>query len=551
MQTQKYKSISTQSDQKLRVYGLLLLLAVTMIPTVAHALVITDNLQFESSNQSMWSEGGTAEWSVETFVGTKWGTYAGEAAVNKSIGLDVGAASVRGGIKSSGEIGIVPWAKASGGNIDISLPTQASITFPDSVSANTYFKVSTSSSIQSSANIVASAPNFKAGVDGLINMDNRLYGKAATFAGCGTFGVESCTWSGGVDVDLFAGRFSLLGFDTTEDDPLSIFGVNLPLISFDHKYLIHVPAGPAYPFIYDADTGTTTPPFTPVIGDIIIHNLEEKSGGLIDGDQLSLSSYQGIFEAKLSITGVLETLLGSPGVLQNEITVYENSIKDIKAGYTLADVSTGPILGMQQDFNLDPNLAVRLEFDKPVTRLERTQVGSHKETRDIYLEVCFPIVGCISIPNGTETVIVPDYDWIPVTYSNGMIEILLGDEADLMFGDGFANLLGMDYFLNAPEFSNHTYASIDPALQIQSLCARFTGLGQKCVYDETFQTQGLVAMDVYSNDWVMGGFNSVRFDRFGFGPQETIPEPATLLLLLPGLWLFGQFRKKGRIQIRL
>ena len=127
-----------------------------LMSSVAQALVFTENLLFESTNQSMWSEGGGVDWGVEIFSGTKWGTYAGNSPVDKSIGIDVGAAaSVRGGFQSSGEVGIMSWANASGGSIDISLPTQATVLLPDSVRENHYFKVSTSSSIQSTADITA------------------------------------------------------------------------------------------------------------------------------------------------------------------------------------------------------------------------------------------------------------------------------------------------------------------------------------------------------------------------------------------------------------
>ncbi len=510
----------------------------------AYALIFTNDLLFENSNQSMWSEGSAAEWSVETFLGKKWGTYSGGSAVDKSIGIDVGVASVRGGIKSSGEIGIIPWAEASGGSIDISLPALATVTLPDTIRTNSYFTVSTSSSIQSTAKFVAEAPNFKAGIDGLFNMDNRLYGEAATFVGCGFLGTKSCEWNGGVDVSLNPGRFSLLGFDTTEDKPLRVFDIGVPDTEFDTQYLIHVPAGPAYPFIYDADKGTTTPPPTPIVGNLILHNLENISGGVVSDNQLSLTTNQGIFEAKLSITGVLETLIGSPGVLRKEITVFENKIKDINAGYVLADVSTGPIFGMQQSFQLDPNLAVRLEFDKPVTRLEWLQTGTHTESQDINFCYPWPTSTCIKI--GAKEVEVADYDWVPVAYDDGLIEILIGEDAELLFGDGFASLLSLEYFLDDPIFNNQTYATIDPALQIQALCANFTGLGQKCVYDETFHTEGLATMKVYSNDWMMAGFNSTSFDMLGKGPTEAVPEPATMLFFCSGLAGLASYRRKQK-----
>ena len=99
----------------------------------------------------------------------------------------------------------------------------------------------------------------------------------------------------------------------------------------------------------------------------------------------------------------------------------------------------------------------------------------------------------------------------------------------------------MEYILSEPLFSNQTYATIDPALQIQLLCASFTGLGSKCVSDETYSTEGLIKMDVYSNDWVMAGFNSTIIDVFGQGPSRAVPEPGILVLLSCSLlFLWGR-----------
>ncbi len=122
---------------------LLTVLWVVVCPVVAHGLALTNDLLFTTTDQSMWSPGATAEWRWETFLGRRWGTYAGEAAVDRSLGIDVGAASVRGGFRSSGEAGIVPWLSAVGGSIEVSLPLRATVTLPDRIAANRYFRVST------------------------------------------------------------------------------------------------------------------------------------------------------------------------------------------------------------------------------------------------------------------------------------------------------------------------------------------------------------------------------------------------------------------------
>ena len=565
-----------------------------------NAVIISDNMTFATLNQSMWAEGATSTWSANTFLGKKWGTYNGTAAENAEIDLITGGISrdvcigiptpwgcggartdvdtrtgFAAGINSSGQIGLIPYAKASGGGIDVTLPVKATITLPDAITKNTVFKISTTGGSQAGAIISAKAPTFQAGVDGVFDSNNELYGMACFIAaGCA---------KDSLNVNLNAGQFKLLGFDTSKDKPLSAFGVEVPIKLFGKQFTIHTPT-PSNPDGVDDDVTPQKEP-SPVIGNIIFNNPEDKSGGVLNGDKLSLLTNQNIFEAKVSITGVIETLLGSPGVLRNDITIVDSPspIPDIKANYTVADVSVGPVFGLQQQFDLDPRLMVQLEFDTPVTRMVtrvseynledfrgsfgsgitagELQVRRNSDgTGDFCISLAIggsPICGSIARPTGPQACFnigvgpiqlenciptVASYETVAETHNNGVVDIMLGEMADLLFEGEIGQLVGRNYFLDDPLFRNDTAATVDPAIQIQLLCAGFTGLGDKCLYDETFQTTALASMSVYTNQWVLGGFNDFEYDDVyrldsPDGPTN-VPEPSILWLMLLGLGAF-------------
>jgi hypothetical protein len=584
--------------------------ASALLTTNVHAVIINDSMTFATQNQSMWAEGKTSTWSAQTtFLGEKWGTYDGNSARavsidaiigslerNVCIGIEIAGncggprtdvdtrTGVAGGIKSSGQIGIVPFAKASGGGIDVTLPVEASIVLPDAISSNTIFRVTTAGGSQAGSTISAKAPSFQAGVDGVFDSENELWGKAClVFAGCSK---ES------FDIDINAGRFSLIDFDTSKNNPLSMFGVSVPVNLFDNQFTIHAPS-PSNPDGVDDDVSPQTLP-TPIVGSIIFRNPDDKSGGVLSGNAVSLKTNQNIFEAKLSITGIIESVIGSPGILRNDISI----VGPIKAEYTIADVQVGPVFGLQQEFDLDPRLMVQLAFDTPVTRMVEqikeyhigdvnlgSKLGSLaydlqvRKNSDGTGEWCFsftfgsPVCGPIARPTGPQACFdidikfgalppiqfeqcmpsVPIYETVAQTHENGIVDIILGNIADLRFEGEVGQLISRKYFLDNPIFRNETAATIDPAIQVQLLCAGFTGLGDKCVYDETFQTDGLFALPVYENQWVLAGFKSVSYDdvyRLGSSgnPDEDpnsdnpksddpidVPEPSALWLILLGL----------------
>ena len=244
---------------------------------------------------------------------------------------------------------------------------------------------------------------------------------------------------------------------------------------------------------------------------------------------------------------------------------------------------------------------VRLEFDRPVTRMV-TQVARYEfETfsgeltvgvgigritielnvlanLDGSADVCvifqgLKACGGVSAPVGPQSctsislagiavpVCIPAsavYETVAVVNAQGIVEIAVGQNAELRFDGEVGQLIGRTYYLKDPKFSNRTAATIDPAMQIQLLCAGFTGLGEdKCLFDETFQTTGLTDIFVYNNNWVLGGFEDVEYnDVYRFdGPAKpdvtvAVPEPGTFSLMLLGFALLVLSTVQSRTRTR-
>jgi PEP-CTERM motif-containing protein len=567
----------------------------------APALVINDDFTFSTTGQSMWSEGGASVFKKEVFLGTRWGTYAAEpgdkipppltlqggAIVGEAnvpvpgtggtipnparIAYDVafaacdilhtasqcinGIPAVRacapswlgggcvtvvpalpglgnpppaeipnpigaqfidtrtgaeGGLASSGEAGIIPWINASGGSIDVKLPVGTTLTLPDAITSGTPFTVTTRMAVKNGLDpeITANAPSFKAGVDGIINMENTFFGTACVIPlGCAT---------DEQDVDILPGRFGILNIDTTQDNFLRVFGegegvnsLGVPGIAFNTQYLFFAPTPENPDGVDDEVTPKKTP--SPRLGDITVGNLHNFTGGAFDGTELALTTNQTLLSVNVSVTGVSELFLGSPGILSNKVELIKISpFPAISLEYTLLDIGVGPRFGMQQDFGLTPDAWVRLEFDQPVTR----------------------------VSDGMQ-------------FDDGIVEVELGEDIDLLFPGATGNLIKRTFFMKEPKFENATAATIDPGLKIEAGCLSGPIIGLDCLFREDFATTGLLAIPVYENEWNLGGFNEVSLlglASTGVGADDprnaAIPEPATVVLLGIGMLLLGFARNR-------
>jgi hypothetical protein len=449
-----------------------------------------------------------------------------------------------GGVETSGEAGIIPWVEASAGGIDVSLPFSATIEVPDAINAGEIFSITTAYEVQDTAAITANAPSFKAGVDGIFNSDNDLFGTACVIlAGCA---------EGSTPADVKPDRFGIVSIDTSEDNFLRVFGgergegsLGVPGIAFDDVQIFYAPT-PENPDGVDDDITPKKVP-SPRLGDFTVSNPEDFTGGVVIDNRVDLTTNQTLLSLNASITGIGELALASPGILSNKVEI----VGPIAIEYTLLDVAAGPRLGVQQDFGLDPNAYVRLEFDKPVLqRTPPTIVSIRREVQETY---CVSEFFGFCFQDGVRTRTVFEEIEVPgELIATNTVEIALGEGLDLEFAGEVGNIVNREYFLKDPTFSNRTGATIDPGLKIEIGCIGVDVItaDRVCVLEEDYKTAGLINLNLFDDSWTLDGFGTQSFtDTIGLrsaglpgggvGGSGSIPEPPLLVLIAVGLLLMG------------
>ena len=140
----------------------------------------------------------------------------------------------------------------------------------------------------------------------------------------------------------------------------------------------------------------------------------------------------------------------------------------------------------------------------------------------------------------------PIFAMQPITHDDGIIEILLGENAQLSFNDGIGQLVDRTYFMSDSIFSNKTALTIALEATAEFGCIELPLFGGGCIVEESIRSApGTLASR--NRTFSMGGFNEVNFaeifrftdpggttDPGGNPPSITLPEPGTLFLLLFG-----------------
>lgn len=521
--------------------GLILLTATTAV----QAVVITEDLLFQTTNQNMWAPGAPAVINGEIFLGTDWGVYnppslecnyqpCPPATFNfGTIGggygcfLGICADTTTGAqakVETSGKVGVNAGVNLSGGTVAITVPVQATLTVPDQISAGQFFTLSTATATQTAgATISTTAPSAEMYINGVFDTQNAFYGRACLAGEC----------AGNLATPLFNADFTpdpfpIIGFKT-QDNPLSIFGATIPGIPFESvaKYPIYKP--PSIKECYLGDNFLCFPKPTQ-LGEISLDAPLDHSGGVVAGDHLTLFTQQpDVLNASLSLSGIVEAIYNPTGVgiLKNSLTLLDGpGPVDLNLSYTLFDVSLGPQFGLQQQFDLAVKPAVALQFDRPVVRMELVKIGT----------TCKGLVVLGTCIGFTE----PVYALQPVTHEDGFIEILLGDNANLMFEDGIGELLDYKYLLSDPMFSNKTAMTSRLTGTIKAACITVLGLiDNECLLKEDFLSVAFPNRSVFDKAWNIGGFNSItgtKLALFNTPEQPSVPEPGTLFLILVGIF---------------
>lgn len=531
------------------------------IEAAADLVVFEDAYVLETVDQSMWSTGTQESWNYDSgLLGKAWGTYSGEGAAPDTLRFDLMIGSdgdfiddrtgVDATLYSSGQIGINVTAEANGGSVDVTLPVTTALTID---SANGMMVVSGSNDFGAGAKITAEVPSFKAGVNGVINIENRIAGLGClTVGGCAGFNVNLP----GVDL----GQFPLVGFDTTSTKPISILGYELP-IKFGEEYEIRV-GEPACQGPVTADGSPPVCPKSPVqiarptLAVWEATNLQDFDGNTVVGNVLSASNIdqagnnQQLLSVTADLTGIAQSALGlAVDVLSPKasLKVLGKTVGSISG--TLFNLQLGLALGETQELTFAPTLQATLEFDKRVNQYEYQSVYVGQSCHPLFYWVCVDLY---------------EDQLVQVGFGNLVTVNLDGNQTVLRFDGESPNLLRRTYSIKeSANFSSSVDLTLDPIMPIKAGCFEIKALGglvdtgQKCLFDETFGTTGLFDYNIFSNNFSLAGFNVAEFGSplpGETGPGSTpggsvsVPEPSTLWLFAIGIagLAFSRKRTIGR-----
>ena len=399
-------SRASQSLSKFRKSALALAALFTSAAAIAAPQTYNDDFTLSTTNQSMWGSGAQAGWSYDVFQGIQWGTYLDRPNLPKhgpqTIGLDAvtgssntviipsfcvwtpwgeqctsglsvdtrTGASV--GLTSSGQLGINLRTASAGGAISAVLPVKTTLQVTD-VTAGGAFHVGGTAKIDTvkgGAQISATAPSFKAAVNGVANVDASIYAQGCLVL----LGCQSGGTAGRLGIDQ-----NILNINSANTKPFNVLGLDFGAPGVDSFYRLRQGGTPCEKqSISDCpiDVGGI------VLAQVQLSTLKNYSGGTYDAvtNALTLSKNSPVFNFDADIVGIAQALYGlTVDVVNPSVNLNIPGGAAVSVGVKLADLQAGIQLGLQQSFAVTPSLQATLQFDKPVS--EYVQVLDHVESR--------------------------------------------------------------------------------------------------------------------------------------------------------------------------
>jgi hypothetical protein len=364
-------------------------------------------------------------------------------------------------------------------------------------------------------------------LDGVFDSENEFYGKAV-FAG-------STVAEDSVNLNLNAGRFSVLEFDSSKTDPWAIFGVGIPDVpNFSITQRVPNPAGDT-----DGIDETPEPPGkvfakTPELLKTEISFPTDKVGGAIGDNRLGVTGQHDLINQQVNLTGAVEAFLkpaGTPAVLENKIVILPSTsvTPELAMTFTLARLTAGYVSGMHQEFTFVPAPVVELQFDRPVTRVIRwTSIEVD------YEEVDIPFVGTVTVPV-PRLVENTRYETSALVDGVSRVRVDLGEAAELLFEDGVGNLVGRKYFMSDANRLIHDLGiTLEGITNLRMGGMSVPGLIDAALIDEEWRTDPYV-LSSDTAAFSLGGFNEIEFLTPAGDPGAggaPVPEPGTLPLML-------------------
>lgn len=421
----------------------------------------------------------------------------------------------------SGRVGTEVSASASGGSIAVSLQATThlqigalvlnsprkglgEIQFPSYSS----FIVSATNDIGSNSSLTVTAPQFKASVDGVLNMHNSFAASGcAVGAGC-----SSSSFSANID----PGRFAIVSVDTSKNAPISVFGQSSQLL-YGKSYDLRV-------------TGAECDGACKNAGGVIYATIEadKPTGWTGTGTALAAPNSQTALKLSADLTGIAQAAANIP--LDALSPSY--SFGGVgKVSGTLVNAKATSGLSVDNSLNFTPHLMVTLTFSEDVVWFE--QISCSNNNTD---------AACAQISNGRRV-----SEWFKPHNLGKTSVVDTTQNKQLGWAGAVGTLISRSYSMSnsVNNLSIATSLGIDPVIPVKAGCFDIklvSGLGETgvtCAYDHTFQTVGVQELKAYSSNIDIGGFNSATF-------TTAVPEPQSWAMFIAGLTLLPWLARRRR-----
>ena len=316
------------------VIGVVLLLAPF---SAAYAASYTQDLTFETFDQSMWGSGASFIIDYSKFWGVSWnesvnlGGIVGDECWRECLwgwcweicnpipetGVEVWAAT-------NGTVGLDFGFKLDGGSVNVNYPVGIELIYPEEAKPGDVITISSQYTVDPTAYFTTNFPEIQTYLDLVIDVYAGIGGDACIAGAC---------VGGSVALDIEK-TFELLAFNRDDDGKFRLLGD--PVAGFQF--------GEPYDFDY---------------GDVTVWIPDIETTGTLDGDDtLTSEGESDLLQLTADIDKIATTLAQAAGLPVPDL---EGDIKGF-IEYNLLDIHAGPDFDIKQQFSFDPDLMIRLDL---------------------------------------------------------------------------------------------------------------------------------------------------------------------------------------------